>query len=60
LEWLGFVWDLKIGSVEIPDRKMAHFKEKLNYVLKNPDRVIVRTQTLFSSFSTKPANFNLV
>jgi hypothetical protein len=42
LEWLGFVWDLKIGSVEIPDRKMAHFKEKLNYVLKNPDRVIVR------------------
>jgi hypothetical protein len=41
LEWLGFVWDLKIGSVEIPDRKMAHFKEKLNYVLKNPDRVIV-------------------
>jgi hypothetical protein len=42
LEWLGFVWDLKIGSVEIPDRKMAHFKEKLNYVLKNPDRVIAR------------------
>jgi hypothetical protein len=32
LEWLGFVWDLKIGSVEIPDRKMAHFKEKLNYI----------------------------
>jgi hypothetical protein len=42
LEWLGFVWDLKIGRVEIPDRKMAHFKEKLNYVLKNPDRVIAR------------------
>jgi hypothetical protein len=32
INWLGFVWDLKIGSVEIPDRKMAHFKEKLNYV----------------------------
>jgi hypothetical protein len=26
----------------IPDRKMAHFKEKLNYVLKNPDRIIAK------------------
>ena len=42
MEWLGFVWDLKIGRVEIPDRKMTHLKEKLNYVLKNPDRVIAR------------------
>lgn len=42
MEWLGFVWDLKKGSVEIHERKMAHFKEKLNYVLKCPDRVIAR------------------
>jgi hypothetical protein len=43
LEWPGFVWDLKIGSVEIPDRKMAHLIMFKKTVLKNPDRVIART-----------------
>ena len=40
---MGFVWDLKIGSVEIPDRKMAHLIMFKKTVLKNPDRVIART-----------------
>ena len=42
LEWLGFLWDLELGSVEIPKKKIESFKESLCAILNSPNNVTAR------------------
>ena len=42
LEWLGFIWDLKKGSVEIPDKKFICLKEGLMSLIKGQETVSAR------------------
>jgi len=42
LEWLGFLWDLETGSIQIPVRKITQFKESIRSVLNSPHKVSAR------------------
>ena len=32
LEWLGFIWDLDKGSIEIPLRKIVHLRSSIDFI----------------------------
>ena len=38
LEWLGFIWDLEKGSVEIPEKKFVCLKEGLVSLIQGKER----------------------
>lgn len=42
LEWLGFLWDLETGSIQIPVRKITQLKESIRSVLNSPQNVSAR------------------
>ena len=39
LEWFGFMWDLRQGSIEIPETNILHLKNNLYSIIQFPDQV---------------------
>lgn len=42
LEWLGFIWDLQIGSIEIPSRRLDKLKFNVDSILSSSQPVTAR------------------